>query len=123
MRTLLRLFLAAGLGVTVGACFDDELTLNTECDVGDDCGPGQTCTRTMYQLSIGEFGWCRPDSSCAVGEQPGCECDAQMCTGSSLVGVASTCVSMTSAMELETCMTDNPSSLTDCVCVIRPAAT
>lgn len=121
MRTWLQVGFAAVLGASVGACFDDELTLNTECDVGEDCGPGQTCTRTMYQASIMDFGWCRPDNSCAVGEQPGCDCDMQQCIGSSLVGVASTCVSMTSAGDLDTCTMENPSSLTDCICVIRPA--
>lgn len=124
MRTWLQLGFAAVLGASVGACFDDELTLNTECITGEDCGPGQVCFGTPYQDANMLNAWCRPSEECAAGEQPGCRCEAGDCVSSfdgfTLIEVAEACVSMTNAADLDACEMENPVELNDCICVLQP---
>ena len=122
MRTWLQVGFAAVLGVSVGACFDDELTLNTECVSGEDCGPGQVCFGTPYQDANMLNAWCRPSNECAAGEQPGCRCNAGDCVSSfdglTLVEVREECV-LLEGEELDTCMMEE-ATLPDCFCIVAP---
>ncbi len=73
------IILASLLGGSVGVAWGcgeslDDLLLDALCDTDDDCAPGQKCIRTGYQATAGAQGWCRNDSSCSSGSQPGCEC-------------------------------------------------
>ena len=124
MRTWLQLGFAMVLGASVGACFDDELTLNTECVTGKDCGPGQICKGTPYQEANGLNSWCRPTNECAAGEQPGCKCDAGDCISSfdglTLIEVREECI-LLEGMDLEDCMVEE-ATLADCFCIVAPTA-
>lgn len=90
------IILASLLGGSVGVAWGcgeslDDLLLDALCDTDDDCAPGQKCEPNYYQTQAGGQGWCRNDSSCAVGAQPGCAC-SQMgaerdCVGTTEPGV------------------------------------
>ena len=66
---------AALLGFAV-ACGTplDELLLDALCLDDEDCAPSQNCVFTGYQVTGATLGWCRNDSSCSLGAQPGCGC-------------------------------------------------
>ncbi len=115
------LYLAAlAVGALLGgACLDEDLTLNAECIDGEDCASSQTCVATPEQTQNGLNGWCRPNSDCAPGEQPGCVCDAAQCT-SSFDGISleakPTCADLTGTA-LDTCR-EEPPTVGDCICLI-----
>ena len=116
------MMLAVALGVTVGACLDDELTLNSECLSSDDCVNDQTCIITPEQQDHDQNGWCRDDGGCAVGSQPGCECDGVSCSNAfdssiTIEAVHPDCVGEPDEMR-ETCKTETPAQVGACVCLI-----
>ena len=93
MRSLrLALVIAAAFGL---ACVDGDEIINGLCDSGDDCWRDQTCVKTPAQQS--GLGWCRPDSGCAIGEQPGCRCKTE--SG----GVTGTCDGLAVVMDGDSC--------------------
>jgi hypothetical protein len=73
---LLLIAVAATLGLAI-ACGEslEDILIDAVCDSDDDCAPKQNCYRTLYQQVAGGQGWCRNDSSCSRGTQPGCTCD------------------------------------------------
>ena len=94
MQRLVILFGALGIGMAVGACFDEELTLGLECESNADCGPRQECVQTEHQQSLRLAGVCRPEGDgCEEGVQPGCKCDAGTCDGL-LVKVPASCIAI-----------------------------
>lgn len=72
------ILIALGLGFSLAsACLDESVLENEECGEKADCASDQVCVQTAYQAestNVSSFGWCRPEPSCAVGMQPGCQC-------------------------------------------------
>jgi len=126
MKRLLIFLGALALGTTVGACFDEDLTLDLDCQSADECAPSQTCFRTPHQEALGLDGWCRPEAACAEGSQPGCECTANLGCSTrdfedpALSPVVEACLA---ADDVDQCEVDNGvAELGDCFCKATPTA-